>query len=1149
MSHLPRHHTSFYRAFWGLAIFIFFSSMGSENLFAQAITTQISGGATTISPGQVVCYDVAFAAPDKGANHNYTNITIVDVLDPRLEYVSSTGADNFNNGVVSGNTVTWTAPTLDDGTTGSFQICVKLKNGVAANGDIIPNKTTFNESGTTTATSASPTVTVNGILPNKIELAKKITSGGGNVVIGEQVTYEVKACNTGGVINNNFSMTDNLPSGAVVVDADGGTVTGSTITWTDQYGNTNLAPDDCWIKFVKVRFPSPAFANADPTSKFKNTLDASGKLGNGPVVNYPQVSTQPIGIVQPNFTFKNWKDGSDNMSIGYIGYFRMNFENNGNAAVKNLVITDPIPPQVNVTQIKGLFVNGVQAARLKYKINGQPTVYTVPPAVITDKDVFFLVSSFLSNTTDYISELIWEYVPDIQPGDGSYSSIFPRAEYFYTVLPNTHPYTVSGGTEVPGASVPVVNPSSFTNTAQYTSSNLPKIRDASVTTNIRDKVPAPSIDKFLSKVGGSYDNGVGQYFDISKTDNVSPSDTVEYVLRVTNTNAATDFLKKFTLSDALPAGVTYVPNSWQAIGASLVSTTAGTYNGVYPTSGAQKPSAYAGYCNENFMVNYQYRPDNDGCQVQSINGMPSIMPQPTFIQSGQNLSWSWDWDAWYNNYSGPNPAIALYAGSDYQSAIFIKFKAVVKPTVTTGATINNIFTLTSPQIPSANPIISDTTKQKILRKASLDSKKFIQGSLDNSFSSAGTTTQGGMSEYCIRIFNDGNVPMKNIEVIDVLPYANDSKILNDVPRVNPGSSQWRPVLNAPIVPPTGVTVMYSTAQKPCTAAITSTNANPMINLPGCNNPNFTSTPPADLSTVQTLVFDFGSMVLNPGDSVKLCWKMKTPADALVNQLAWNSFAYVADYADGGSGGGLLPSEPPPVSLILMKPVTCTTPSAPTLSVTNNVCPTTTGTINETTACGAGTRIEYSTDNGSTWSATAPTYGSAPITVIARCVTDADATCFSPNSAAVTTAPVLCPPPPPAAPCSITITQQTQSACNNNGTIRRAGDDYFTVSINATAISGGAQYEVVNLANTDGTGGNPLGFAAYGTAVTVGSSGNLIANNTAFTLTIRDVSNNACFKTITLNPVPPCSSNVTAPPNGPCGAVPCAPIKAVKNGQN
>ena len=229
---------------------------------------------------------------------------------------------------------------------------------------------------------------------------------------------------------------------------------------------------------------------------------------------------------------------------------------------------------------------------------------------------------------------------------------------------------------------------------------------------------------------------------------------------------------------------------------------------------------------------------------------------------------------------------------------------------------------------------------------------------------------------------------------------------------------------------------------------------------------------------------------------------------------------------------------------------CATPTPPALNVANNICPATRGSINTTTACGAGTHVEYSTDNGTTWSATAPTYGSSPITVVAKCVTDADATCFSSNSVPVTTSPVNCTPPPPATPCSITITQQTQSVCNNNGTARRAQDDYFTVSVNATAISGGAQYEVVNLADADGTGGNPLGFATYGTAVTVGSSGNLMANNTVFVLTVRDTRNNACFKTITLNPVPPCSGNASAPPpNGPCGAVPCAPIKAVKNGQN
>ncbi len=228
---------------------------------------------------------------------------------------------------------------------------------------------------------------------------------------------------------------------------------------------------------------------------------------------------------------------------------------------------------------------------------------------------------------------------------------------------------------------------------------------------------------------------------------------------------------------------------------------------------------------------------------------------------------------------------------------------------------------------------------------------------------------------------------------------------------------------------------------------------------------------------------------------------------------------------------------------------CSTPITPALSVTNNTCsPNIAGGFSITTPCGAGTHIEYSLDGGTTWTGTPPFYNTTPLNVVARCVNDSDPTCFGANSVSVSTSPTICPPLPPGTPCSITITQQTQSVCNNNGTEYRLQDDFFTVLINASAINGGQRYEVVNLANTDGTGGNPLGFANYGTAVSVGGWGSLIANNTVFILTIRDLKDNNCFKTITLNPVPPCSTKVTSN-NSPCGAVPCAPIKAVKNGQN
>ena len=217
-------------------LWMVFMLLGSVATQAQSVVKSLPSGITTISPNQIVCYDVAFASPDKGANHNYTNITIVDVLDPRFEYVNSTGANNFNNGSFSGGTITWTAPTLADGATGSFQVCVRLKNGASANGDNIPNQVTFKESGTTTATSGTPTIAVTGILPNAITFTKEIVSGNGNVVLDQPVKYEIKACNTGGVTNYKFSITDQLPVGAQIFFADNADVSGNTLTWDNQYG-------------------------------------------------------------------------------------------------------------------------------------------------------------------------------------------------------------------------------------------------------------------------------------------------------------------------------------------------------------------------------------------------------------------------------------------------------------------------------------------------------------------------------------------------------------------------------------------------------------------------------------------------------------------------------------------------------------------------------------------------------------------------------------------------------------------------------------------------------------------------------------------------------------------------------------------------
>jgi len=85
------------------------------------------------------------------------------------------------------------------------------------------------------------------------------------------------------------------------------------------------------------------------------------------------------------------------------------------------------------------------------------------------------------------------------------------------------------------------------------------------------------------------------------------------------------------------------------------------------------------------------------------------------------------------------------------------------------------------------------------------------------------------------------------------------------------------------------------------------------------------------------------------------------------------------------------------------------PIAPVLAVTDNNCEADTdGSFSITTPCEAGYTIEYSTDGGTTWSATLPAYADG-VSLTARCVNDTDVTCFSEASTPVVAEGEACSP--------------------------------------------------------------------------------------------------------------------------------------------
>ncbi len=101
------------------------------------------------------------------------------------------------------------------------------------------------------------------------------------------------------------------------------------------------------------------------------------------------------------------------------------------------------------------------------------------------------------------------------------------------------------------------------------------------------------------------------------------------------------------------------------------------------------------------------------------------------------------------------------------------------------------------------------------------------------------TYPGGPIDYRIGVLNNGNADVKNFTIIDVLPDLGDTGVKVGMQQ---RYTQFRPMLDQLVVPPTGWQVEYSTSSNPCRDELSPLGVN------GCEAPNWTATP-GDLSAV------------------------------------------------------------------------------------------------------------------------------------------------------------------------------------------------------------------------------------------------------------------------------------------------------------
>jgi uncharacterized repeat protein (TIGR01451 family) len=204
---------------------------------------------------------------------------------------------------------------------------------------------------------------------------------------------------------------------------------------------------------------------------------------------------------------------------------------------------------------------------------------------------------------------------------------------------------------------------------------------------------------------------------------------------------------------------------------------------------------------------------------------------------------------------------------------------------------------------TSETLCSSTGTATIAPVAMLISSKAVQGPCDSTpVSNSAGTLIGGTLKYRLRVQNPGTVPMENFVLVDILPFVGDTGVRDTSPR----GSQWRPLLVAPIMPPPGTAIYYSTSGNPCRGEVGGPTT-------ACDPPNWTTVAPDPITSVRSFKVEFGGRVIGPGDTLDFFFSMTTPGNVAAGTFAYNSFAYEADRADGL---GPLAAEPQKVGVEL-----------------------------------------------------------------------------------------------------------------------------------------------------------------------------------------------------------------------------------------
>ena len=273
----------------------------------------------TRAPGENITYTIAY---QNTANLPVTGATLVDVLDPRLNFVSCTGGC-----VQAGQNVSWNLGNLAASASGSLTIVVTVSN--SATTGLVNNTATFDSNETAPASSLAAVAIIENATAS-VSLTKIASST--SLLRGDSYSYTITYLN-GNLTTTNAVITDTLDSRLSFVSCTGGCIqSGQNLTWN--IGTLN--PSQTASVTVTVQVAASASVGSLDNTATIDTTETS-----------PVNSTERVAIIVNPETPYLKIDGSASPSKakrGDIVVFTVNYSNPTTQNITASVLNVPLDP-------------------------------------------------------------------------------------------------------------------------------------------------------------------------------------------------------------------------------------------------------------------------------------------------------------------------------------------------------------------------------------------------------------------------------------------------------------------------------------------------------------------------------------------------------------------------------------------------------------------------------------------------------------------------------------------------------------------------------------------------------------------------------------------------------------------------------------